>query len=91
MLSFNVWKDWYPLAWSPIFERKTVFDIVDFVSSNILLPIGALLIRAVAWRLPASLAHEELSVDARALQRWCRILLRYVCPLAIGAVLIAAL
>lgn len=92
VLSFNVWKDWHPLAWSPIFERKTVFDIVDFVSSNILLPIGALLICAlVAWRLPATLAHEELSVDARVLQRWCRILLRYVCPLAIGAVLIAAL
>jgi hypothetical protein len=32
-----------------------------------------------------------LSADAPALQRCCRILLRFVCPVAIGAVLIAAL
>jgi NSS family neurotransmitter:Na+ symporter len=92
VLSFNVWKNWYPLAWTSFFQHKTVFDVVDFVSSNILLPVGALLTCAfVGWRLPASLGQEELSADAPALQRCCRILLRFVCPVAIGAVLIAAL
>jgi NSS family neurotransmitter:Na+ symporter len=92
VLSFNLWKDWHPLAWTSFFQHKTFFDVVDFVSSNILLPVGALLTCVfVGWRLPASLGQEELSADAPALQRWCRILLRFICPVAIGAVLIAAL
>lgn len=92
VLSFNVWKHWYPLAWTSFFQHQTVFDVVDFVSSNILLPVGALLTCVfIGWRLPASLGQEELSADAPALQRCCRILLRFVCPVAIGAVLIAAL
>lgn len=92
VLSFNLWKDWHPLAGTTFFEHKTVFDIVDFVSSNILLPVGALLTCAfIGWRMPASLGQQELTADAPALQRLCRVLLRYVCPLAIAAVLIAAL
>lgn len=92
VLSFNVWKDWHPLAWTSFFQNKTVFDVVDFVSSNILLPVGALLTCVfIGWRLPASLGQEELSADASVLRRWCRILLRFICPVAIGAVLIAAL
>lgn len=92
VLSFNVLKDWHPLAWTTFFEHKTVFDVVDFVSSNILLPVGALLTCVfVGWRLPAALGQEELSADSPALRRTCRILLRFVCPLAILAVLIAAL
>jgi NSS family neurotransmitter:Na+ symporter len=92
VLSFNVWKDWHPLAWTSLFRHQTVFDIVDFVSSNILLPVGALLTCVfTGWRLPASLGQEELSTDAPALRRWCRILLRFICPVAIAAVLLAAL
>lgn len=92
VLSFNVWKSWHPLAWISFFQHKTVFDVVDFVSSNILLPVGALLTCVfVGWRLPASLGQQELSADAPALQRCCRILLRFVCPVAIGAVILAAL
>lgn len=92
VLSFNVWQTWHPLAWTSFFEHKTVFEVVDFVSSNILLPIGALLTCVfIGWRLPASLGEEELSSDVPALRRGCRFLIRYVCPVAIGAVLIAAL
>lgn len=92
LLSFNLWKHWHPLAWTTFFQNMTVFDVVDFVSSNILLPAGALLTCVfVGWRLPAALGQEELTADSPALRRACRILLRYVCPLAIAAVLIAAL
>ncbi|WP_129778333.1 sodium-dependent transporter [Peristeroidobacter soli] len=92
VLSFNVWKDWHPLAWTSLFQHKTVFDVVDFVSSNILLPVGALLTCAfIGWRLPASLGEQELAVDAPILRRCCRILLAFICPVAICAVLIAAL
>lgn len=92
VLSFNLWKDWYPLAWTTLFERKTMFDVVDFVSSNLLLPIGALLTCLfIGWRLPVSLGQQELAADASGLQRLCRFLLRYLCPLAIAAVLVAAL
>ncbi|MFC4311967.1 sodium-dependent transporter [Steroidobacter flavus] len=91
VLSFNVWKDWHPLAWTAYLQNKTVFDVIDFVSSNILLPVGALLSCVfVGWRLPFSLIQEQ-SADTAAVQTCCRLLLKFVCPFAIATVLIAAL
>jgi NSS family neurotransmitter:Na+ symporter len=69
----------------------TVFDALDFISSNLLLPIGALLTCVfVGWRLPPSLGDSELPEETVATRRIVRLLLRYVCPAAIAAVLVAA-
>jgi NSS family neurotransmitter:Na+ symporter len=92
MLSFNRWAAWRPLLWVPGFEGKTVFEAVDYISSNILLPIGALATSVlVGWRLSRRIVGEQTSetnVLARTLCIWS---LRYLCPVAIGAVLIANL
>jgi NSS family neurotransmitter:Na+ symporter len=92
VLSFNVWAHWYPFAWAARSRVMTVFDSLDFISSNVLLPIGALLTCIlVGWRLPESVSAAELPGERAGIRRLCRILLRYVCPLAIVAVLLAAL
>ena len=66
-----------------------MFDLLDYLTSNILLPIGGLALALFAgWVLPASLMAEELSLGARG-TRALRILLRYVAPLLIAAVAIA--
>ena len=68
------------------------FDWMDFVPSNIMLPLGALATSIfVGWRISRAILASELSETSPFAQRWCVWLLRYVCPIAITAVFIAAL
>jgi len=92
VLSFNRTADWHPLERIPLLAGKTLFEVVDFVAGNILLPLGALLTCLfVGWRLDRAAFTAELSESPALVVGVCRILLRYVCPLAIAAVLSAAL
>ena len=92
VLSFNLWSGWHPLGLLPAFAGKTFFDVMDYVSSNVLLPIGALATSAlVGWRISRSIVDEELS-DTTPFARWlCIWLLRYACPIAIAAVFASTL
>ncbi len=92
VLSFNLWSTWHPLGALPLFREKTFFDVADFVSSNLLLPIGAMATSVfVGWLLDRTLVTRELSDESPFAARVCVWLLRYVCPLAIAIVAIAAL
>lgn len=92
LLSFNVWAGWHPLAAVGRLRDMTLFDLLDFVASNLLLTVGALLTCVlVGWRLPARFVDEELPEDRPATRRAVHALLRYLCPLGIAAVLLAAL
>lgn len=92
VLSFNRWASWHPLGFLPIFAHKTFFDVVDYVSSNVLLPIGALFTSIlVGWRLSAVFADTELVETTPLARVACIWLLRYLCPLAILSVFIATL
>lgn len=91
VLSFNVWRDVHPLAGIERFKDATPFGLIDFLSANLLLPIGALATCAlVGWRLE----HSAVAADFGAhtgLRNVLLILLRYVCPLAILGVLASSL
>jgi neurotransmitter:Na+ symporter, NSS family len=92
VLSFNRWSDWHPLGFIPLFAHKTVFDVLDYVSSNIMMPVGALLTSIlVGWRVSKAFARDELAETTAVAQVACVWLLRYVCPIAILAVFIATL
>jgi NSS family neurotransmitter:Na+ symporter len=91
VLSFNVLADWRPLGFLPLLADKTVFETVDFVSGNILLPVGAVLTCLfTGWRLERATFAAELGGLTTVTWKVCRVLLRYVCPAAIVAVLVAA-
>ena len=92
LFSFNLAADWHPLGAIPRFAGSTFFDVVDYVTSNLLLPVGALLTSIfVGWRLPQAFLDEGYAQSApwqRAAIVWS---LRIVCPAAIVAVFVAAL
>jgi NSS family neurotransmitter:Na+ symporter len=96
VLSFNLWSAWYPLGWLsdlglPGFGHATVFDLLDTLTSNVLLPLTGLLLALFAgWALPERLFSEELRLGARG-GRLLRALLRYIVPPAIAAIGLAAL
>ena len=55
VFSFNIWADFF------IVGDLTFFDFVDYVSQNIMLPLGGLLIALFAvWRIPRSLLEKQL-------------------------------
>jgi len=92
VLSFNLWSEWHPLAFFPALANMTFFDVIDYVSANVMLPIGALLTSIlVGWRLEAAFLAGELAQTKPTVRAACRWLLRYLCPIAILAVFIAAL
>lgn len=91
VLSFNLWSHWFPLAGLPGFERATVYDLIDHLTSNMLLPIGGLgLAIFCGWVLPARVLIEELQLSPLA-GAWLRALLRYVVPSVIAAATLAPL
>jgi NSS family neurotransmitter:Na+ symporter len=88
ILSLNVWADFAPLDMFARFEGKTIFDLLDFFTANILLPLSGLLTAIfVGWFV----AKESLKADVRlsrgAFALWL-ILLRYVSPVAVVIVFV---
>jgi len=91
VLSFNRWADWHPLAGVPGFGEATTFDLVDHLTSNVLLPVGGFALAVFAgWALPRSVLAEELRLPPAAAARlhW---IMRYVAPAGIAAAALAQL
>ncbi|HKK23116.1 MAG TPA: sodium-dependent transporter [Pseudohaliea sp.] len=81
-LSFNVWSD------VSLFG-KGLFDLLDFVTANIMLPLTGLLAAVFAgWAMSRASTREELEMgDGTAYRLW-RFVIRYVTPLAVAAVFV---
>lgn len=90
VLSFNVAATWYPLGLLPHFASMTFFDVLDYVVSNIAMPVGALLTSLLMGWLLHDVMSEELAETPSFARRAYLWLLRYVCPIAIVAIFIAA-
>jgi NSS family neurotransmitter:Na+ symporter len=91
VLSFNLWAGWFPLSFLPGLGRATVFDILDHLTSNLLLPIGGLALAIFGgWVMPAKFLADELALGSRT-TKLMRVVLRYAATPAISAVGLAAL
>lgn len=84
LLSFNV------LAEVKIFDR-TLFENIDHLASNIMLPLGGLLITIFAgWVMCKNSTAEELDIGTGPLYGIWRFLARWVAPAAVLAVFLHA-
>ncbi len=74
------------------FFGLSIFDTFDFVSSNILLPVGGILICIFAgWRLDKSILYDEISNEGRLKFKFFRLyafILKYVAPICIFVILL---
>ncbi len=85
VLSFNAWADWRPLASLGIASTATFFDLLDQLTSNLMLPLGGLAIALFAgWAAPQRMLAEELRLGPLGAHAM-RFALRYVAPLGIVA------
>jgi NSS family neurotransmitter:Na+ symporter len=84
VLSFNLWSEFKPLSLIPIFEKSTVFDLLDYLTANIMLPLGGLAIALFSvWIMKRDDSLQELDMgDGPAYRLWYA-LVRYLTPVAV--------
>ncbi|PCM44282.1 sodium-dependent transporter [Marinobacter sp. ANT_B65] len=88
ILSLNVWSDVTPLAMFERFEGKTIFDLLDFFTANILLPLSGLLTAIfVGWFVAKESLKADLDLSDGAFALWLT-LLRFATPVAVVIVFI---
>jgi neurotransmitter:Na+ symporter, NSS family len=86
VLSFNLWSDVTPLGMFEAFAGKTIFDLLDYLTANIMLPLGGLAVAVFAgWTMTRTATRDELQMSETAYQLW-RFLIRYISPVAVAAV-----
>jgi len=84
ILSFNVWSEAKLLG-------KTFFDLLDYLTSNVMLPLGGLAIALfVAWVMREASVREEIELAERPYRHW-RLVLRFVAPAGIVLVFLNAI
>lgn len=91
IMSFSSWSFSFKFAGAT--KTDGMFDVIDILTSNIMLPLGGLFIAVfAAWVMKSSFTADELNLDKRgiAFQTW-RFLVRYVTPIAVTIVFLNAI
>ncbi|MBK1885220.1 sodium-dependent transporter [Marinobacter sp. DY40_1A1] len=88
ILSLNLWSGFAPLGWITMLEGKTIFDLLDFFTANIMLPLGGLLVAVFAgWIMSRKAMEEELALSKPMFNLWF-ITVRFITPVAVGTVFV---
>jgi len=84
LLSFNLWKG------ATVFGMN-FFELLDYLTANIMLPMGGVAIAVfAAWLMSKSATEEELDLENEGLFNSWRILVRYITPIAVIIVFLNA-
>ncbi len=87
VFSFNLLSDFHPLSFIDRFAGMTIYDNLDYVMSNMLLPVGAFLTSIfIGWFASNDAIREEMGLpDGLAYRSW-RILIRFIVPAAVAII-----
>ncbi|MGY0217527.1 sodium-dependent transporter [Endozoicomonadaceae bacterium StTr2] len=89
VLSFNEWAEFYPLAFIPVFEGKTIFDILDYLTANLIMPLSGLCLAVFAgWFMSRKVVKEQLGLGDGILYDSLIFTLRFLTPAAVAVVFI---
>lgn len=85
LLSFNLWAEYKLFG-------KTLFDMLDFLTANIMLPLGGLLIAVfVGWAMRQADLKEEVKMESPLMYTIWRFVLKFIAPVAVAIVLVNGL
>jgi NSS family neurotransmitter:Na+ symporter len=81
VFSFNYLADFTPLDFIETLKDKTIFGLLDYFGSNLLMPIGGILMAVIGgWLLSKQVAFTELKINSEWQFYVWRFLVRYVAP-----------
>ncbi len=87
-LSMGALSGWHPLGFIPLFEGQGMLDTLDTLTGKLTLPIGALLTSIfVGWIAEKRLIDSENGLEGGLHRLWL-FLVRWLCPIALAAILI---
>lgn len=88
VLSFNHWSDLKP--WFML--HRTPFDFLDFLTSQLMLPLGGLFIAVfVGWFMHKSIVEREMSAEGHPLFDIWRFVVRWISPVLVALVMVLTL
>ena len=89
VFSFSTWENTYPLSQFEVFATRTPFDLIDYLVSNILMPLGGMLYAIFAgwWLTKDDLLSESGLQDGIVFKLWL-VLLKVLAPLAVATVFV---
>jgi len=92
VFSFNLWKEWRPLASFERFADFGYFEILDYLTANIMMPVSGLLIAVfTGWLIKPEAIEKQLRIQNPALFRAWFWLLRWVAPISIVLIIYSSL
>lgn len=84
VFSFNIWSDWAPLESFKPLAGKTIFGLIDYFASNLIMPVGGILMAVIGgWFIARSTSQSSLALDQPWLYTAWRILVKYIAPVAV--------
>lgn len=88
LLSFNTLADWTPV----FLLKKTPFDFLDFLTSQLMLPLGGLFIAIfVGWKMSKAIVATEMDAEGHPMFDIWLFVLKYISPVLVAAVFLVAL
>ncbi|WP_336367627.1 sodium-dependent transporter [Marinobacter sp. C2H3] len=88
ILSLNLWSDVTPLGMIERFEGKTLFDLLDYFTANVMLPLSGMLTALfVGWCVARECLEHDLGLKGGAFAVWYN-LIRFATPLAVAVVFV---
>jgi NSS family neurotransmitter:Na+ symporter len=92
VFSFNLWSEWRPLASFERYADFGYFEILDYLTANIMMPLTGLLLAVfVGWLVKPAAIEEQLQMKNPVLFRAWFWLLRWVAPVSIALILYSSL
>jgi len=88
ILSLNEWSGFAPLGMFERFEGQTIFDLLDFFTANVMLPLSGLLTALfIGWFVARESLQSELVMKGGSFTLWYN-LIRFVTPVAVAVVFV---
>ena len=85
VFSFNIWESYKLFG-------KTFFDLLDFLTANIMLPLGGLFIAIfVGWVMRNSSVEDEIAMESSAYYRVWKFLVKFVTPVGVFLIFLRVL
>ena len=91
LLGYNVWSDVRLLGFWDLFAETDILDTIDGFTGKVMLPLGAFFTAVfVGWIADKKLVQEMTGLSGFWLGVW-RFLIAWLCPLAVGLILVTGL
>jgi NSS family neurotransmitter:Na+ symporter len=92
VFSFNLLSGFYPLGFIERFAESGIFSLVDYLTANIMMPLGGLLLAVfVGWKVAPAAVAEHVDMKNQTIFRVWFWLLRYLVPVSIAGIFISNL